>query len=183
MPEAVRKLTTKEILSQNLATNTPELLKNTKIILHNIRSMYNVGSVFRNADAFGIESIHLSGYTPIPPRDEISKTAIGAEKHVPWVQHATFSEIHQQFHRQEYLFIGIEQTNVSSSLIDFKPKNAANNKFCLVFGNEVTGIDQEVIPFIDQFVYIPQFGYKHSLNISVTTGIVLYALLEKSANR
>ena len=173
----IRKLTTKEIFQNNQKRSVPEKLDKVKILLHNIRSLYNVGSVFRSCDAFGISELILTGYTPHPPRAEISKTALGADQTVAWNYTAKFDEIYQDLRSEGYEFIGLEQTNKSTSLIDFKL--LPGKPICLVFGNEVTGIDDDIIPYIDRFLEIPQFGEKHSLNVSVTTGIAMYAILEK----
>ncbi|MEL7834623.1 RNA methyltransferase [Fodinibius sp. Rm-B-1B1-1] len=173
----MKKLSTKEILEQNLDRDTPQELGNLKIWLHNVRSMHNVGAAFRSADAFGIDSILLSGYSPTPPRPEISKTAIGAEKYVNW-DHTNDVELTvEELQKDNYTIIGLEQTTESILLPDYSIPE--KNNVCLVFGNEVTGIDDELIPFIDDFVEIPQYGHKHSLNVSVTVGVALYAFLEK----
>ncbi len=171
------KLSTKEILEQNLDRNTPGKLGEMKVLLHNVRSMHNVGAAFRCADAFGIHSLLLSGYTPAPPRPEISKTAIGAEKHVTWRKLEEVENELKELKENNYLLIGLEQTTNSILLPDYEiPKD---KKVCLVFGNEVTGMDENILPFVDDFVEIPQYGHKHSLNVSVTVGVSLYAFLEK----
>lgn len=173
----MEKLSTKEILEQNLDRSTPGELGELKILLHNVRSMHNVGAAFRSADAFGIHSILISGYSPTPPRPEISKTAIGAEKHVDWqkVEEPT-SEL-EELKESGYQLIGLEQTTDSVLLPDYQI--SSQKKICLVFGNEVTGLDDELLPFIDDFVEIPQYGHKHSLNVSVSVGVALYAFLIK----
>jgi len=172
-----RKLSTKEILEENLAQDPPNGMEKVKVILHNIRSMHNVGSVFRSSDAFGISEIILSGYTPTPPRDEITKTAIGAEKFVDWrFADDILIEI-ESLKSIGYLMLGLEQTDSSVSMLDLKLSES--NPVCLIMGNEVTGIDNLLIPNVDHFVSIPQYGHKHSLNVSVATGVTLYALLQK----
>ena len=169
------KLSTKEILKRNLARTSPGLMSELIILLHNVRSMHNVGAVFRNADAFGIRKIFCSGVTPTPPRPEITKTAIGAEKFVEWEAADDPQEILQEL-KQNYIILGIEQTEKCELLPDVcLPDRPA----CLVFGNEVTGIDETLLPFVDTFVEIPQYGNKHSLNVSVATGVVLYGMLQK----
>lgn len=175
--EIIRKLTTKEIYHNNQLRSVPDGFNQMRVIMHNIRSMHNIGSVFRSADAFGISELILTGYTPHPPRPEISKTAIGAEKTVLWRHFPSFLTVWKVLKEQNYTFIGIEQTSASKSLIDYQLNTT--NPICLVFGNEVTGIDNDIIEFIDEFLEIPQFGEKHSLNVSVTAGIVLYSFLEK----
>lgn len=171
------KLTTKEILEENLARTAPDKLSSIKILVHNIRSLHNVGSIFRSADAFGISEIILSGYTATPPRSDINKTAIGAEEFVDWTHYESGEEALSDLVKEGYYIVGMEQTNNSTPLPDFKIEDHA--KICLVLGNEVTGIDEDVLPLINEFVAIPQFGHKHSLNVSVAAGVVLYALLEK----
>ncbi len=176
-----QKLTTKQILEQNLAQQAPEKLRQVKVVLHNIRSLYNVGSVFRSCDAFGISELLLSGYTPTPPRSEITKTAIRAEEFVKWSYWENPVDIFNSLKQNDYTIIGLEQTAESIPLTKFNPSSF--DKLCLVMGNEVTGIDDEILPEIDHFVSIPQFGHKHSLNVSVATAVVLYALLEKLTDR
>lgn len=173
----MQKLSTKEILSQNLDRQTPGQLHRLVIMLHNVRSMHNVGAAFRSADAFGIHELLLSGYTPTPPRPEITKTAIGAEEHVSWQQIEDPEKAIARLHAEDYRLAGLEQTTDSILLPDYPlPKD---QKICLVFGNEVTGMDEELLPLIDDFVEIPQYGHKHSLNVSVTVGVALYAFMEK----
>ena len=172
-----RKLSTKEILEENLAQSPPSKLSEVKVVLHNIRSLHNVGSVFRSSDAFGIKEILISGYTPQPPRPEISKTAIGAEEFVEWSGWEKVEELLNSLKAYDYYIVGMEQTDQSTALPDFDAKT--HPKLAIVMGNEVTGIDDEIMPFIDEFIAIPQFGHKHSLNVSVAAGVVLYALLEK----
>ncbi|GAB5408897.1 MAG: RNA methyltransferase [Balneolaceae bacterium] len=172
-----RKLTTKEILEENLAQSPPSKLAEVKVILHNIRSLHNVGSMFRSCDAFGVSELILSGYTPQPPRSEINKTAIGAEKFVKWSAWEDIEAMCSSLKKEGYTLVGLEQTDQSIALPEFDPK--AYSKLCLVMGNEVTGIDEDIIPFINHFISIPQYGQKHSLNVSVAAGVMLYALLEK----
>lgn len=148
-----------------------------KILLHNIRSMHNVGAVFRSSDAFGVSEILISGYTPCPPRPEITKTAIGAEEFVNWSYHEDEVQLITKLKESSYRIIGLEQTDNSSMLTGYEVSDQAS--YCLVMGNEVTGIDEKLIPLIDDFVEIPQFGHKHSLNVSVAAGVVLYAFLDK----
>jgi tRNA G18 (ribose-2'-O)-methylase SpoU len=173
----VNKLTTKEILEENLAREAPKKLSTVKVLVHNIRSLHNVGSIFRSADAFGISEIILSGYSATPPRDEINKTAIGAEEFVEWSHFETGTEALAKLKGEGYYIVGLEQTTESTPLPDLDISSKEN--ICLVLGNEVTGIDDDVLHLIDEFVAIPQFGHKHSLNVSVAAGVTLYALLDK----
>lgn len=172
------KKTTRRILEDNLNRKKPENMRRLKIWLHNIRSMHNTGSAFRSCDAFGCGEILLSGYTPVPPRPEISKTALGAEKHVPWTQLDSVESHIKELKQRGYSVIGVEQTHESILLTEFKP--LYDQPVCLLFGNEVSGIDEEILPLLDKCLEIPQFGQKHSLNISVTVGIVLYHMLLNS---
>ncbi len=176
----VKKLTTQQILEDNLSGKAPAKLQSTKILLHNIRSLYNVGSIFRSSDAFGIAEVILSGYTPTPPRPEITKTAIGAEEFVKWSHYDHTEKIVDDLKNDGYTLIGLEQTNDSIPLTDFDI--SLHDKLCFIMGNEVTGIDNDLLPHIDCFINIPQFGHKHSLNVSVAAAVTLYAVLEKLSN-
>lgn len=173
----MQKLSTKEILQQNLKRTSPGKVSEIKILLHDVRSMHNVGAAFRSADAFGISEILISGITPRPPRPEISKTAIGAEKYVKWRGLEKLGEALKELKKSGYRLVGLEQMNSSILLPDYTLP--PDQKVCLVFGNEVTGVDEDILPLIDDFVEIPQYGHKHSLNVSVTVGVALYAFLAK----
>jgi 23S rRNA (guanosine2251-2'-O)-methyltransferase len=170
------KKTTKEILSDNLERQSP-LQSHFILFAHNIRSMHNIGSLFRSSDAFGIHALWLSGYSPVPPRPEISKSALGAEECVNWRYVENAEESISKLKSRGYEIYGLEQTFNSDLLTLHKTEN---KRICLILGNEVTGIDNSILPWIDKFVEIPQFGKKHSLNVSVAAGIALYAFLEKS---
>ena len=172
-----QKLSTKEILKENLSQSPPSKLSELKVMLHNIRSLHNVGSVFRSSDAFGISELLLSGYTPRPPRPEITKTAIGAEEFVKWSSWDNFGAMCTSLKEDGYTLVGLEQTHQSISLPEFDAKKY--DKICLIMGNEITGIEEDLIPYIEIFVSIPQYGHKHSLNVSVAAGVMLYAMLEK----
>ncbi|PKD44794.1 RNA methyltransferase [Rhodohalobacter barkolensis] len=171
----MKKLSTKEILQQNLNRTSP-LKKDFILWLHDIRSLHNVGAAFRSADAFGIRELWLSGFSPVPPRPEITKTAIGAEENVNWKQIQSIPEAVQQLKSDGYTIVGLEQTTTSKLLHQYK---LPSKKICLVLGNEVTGIGDDLIPHLDASVEIPQFGMKHSLNVSVAGGVALYAFFEK----
>ena len=136
-----------------------------------------MGAAFRCSDAFGISELWFSGFTPVPPRTEISKTAIGAEEHVAWKKISDEREAIEKLRDGGYCIIGLEQTSESQPIQDFIPKS---DRICLIMGNEVTGIDEVLLEHLDHSVEIPQFGMKHSLNVSVAAGIALYAFLEKS---
>ena len=145
-------------------------------VLDNIRSMHNVGSVFRTADAFLLEGICLCGYTPQPPHRDIHKTALGATETIDWIHFSSTSEAVKELKQRGYKVFAIEQVQNSISLEQFTSDN--NDKLAVVFGNEVEGVNSEVIKLCDGCIEIPQLGMKHSLNISVAAGIVLYKLSE-----
>ena len=141
-------------------------------ILENIRSAYNVGSVFRTADAFLIESIYICGYTATPPHKEITKTALDAQNSVDWQYFENSKLAIADLKERDYKVYAIEQVTNSLSLENLSTLNP--DKIAFVFGNEVSGIEQETIELCDGCIEIPQFGMKHSLNISVAAGIVLW---------
>lgn len=171
----MNKLSTKQILSRNQERISP--LRDSFILwLHNIRSLHNVGAAFRNADAFGIDQLWLSGFTPTPPRPEITKTAIGAEEHVKWKKIEKEVETIQQLKNDGYSILALEQTDRSIPIQKYEP---GGKPICLILGNEVTGVDEVLLSRIDDAVEIPQFGMKHSLNVSVASGVALYAFCEK----
>lgn len=147
------------------------------LVLDQVRSMHNVGSAFRTADAFAISKIYLCGITGTPPHKEINKTALGATDSVSWEHFASTTELVQQLKTEGYQIIAIEQADHSTSLTEFTP--AIEQKYALVFGNEVFGVEDEVIELADTVIEIPQFGTKHSLNISVAVGVVIWDFLSK----
>lgn len=147
------------------------------ILLDNVRSLHNVGSAFRTADAFRIERIILSGITGKPPHSEIHKTALGATESVEWKYTAKAEDAVKELKEMGYLIVLIEQTSESTQLHAFNPE--AGKKYCLVFGNEVHGISEEVIPYANIALEVPQGGTKHSLNISVCLGIVMWEFYKK----
>lgn len=142
------------------------------VVLDNVRSLNNVGSVFRTADALLIESIHLCGFTGTPPHKEIHKTALGAELSVPWQHFDTTEAAIAALRAKGYTIATVEQTEGSISLCDFCPQ--PEKRYALVFGNELHGVAQEVVDQSDICIEIPQFGTKHSFNIAVSAGIVLW---------
>lgn len=147
------------------------------VILDNIRSCHNTGSVFRTADALLVEKIYLCGITSTPPDKEIRKTALGAENTVPWEYCPSTLDIVKQLKENGYTVIAVEQVERSISLPDYRPPEGSC--LALVFGNEVKGVQQEVVDHCDFALEIPQFGTKHSFNISVSAGIVLWELFNK----
>jgi 23S rRNA (guanosine2251-2'-O)-methyltransferase len=147
------------------------------IVLDNIRSLHNVGSAFRTADAFLIEKIVLTGITGTPPNREIHKTALGATESVPWEYIESTSSAIELLKAQNYKIVVVEQTTESIPLQNFEFKS--NEKYVLVFGNEVNGITEDIIPLADHALEIPQAGSKHSLNVSVCLGIIVWSMFRQ----
>jgi len=147
------------------------------IVLDNIRSLNNVGSVFRSSDAFLVESIYLCGITAQPPHKDIHKTALGATDSVNWKYFENTSLAIEELKKNGYKIVSVEQAENSIMLQDFEILDS--EKYALVLGHEVKGVDQNIINQSDYVLEIPQFGTKHSFNISVTTGIVLWELFRK----
>lgn len=148
------------------------------VILNDIRSLNNIGSFFRTADAFNIEKIYLCGITAQPPHRDIHKTALGATESVDWEHRNSIIELIHELKSQEILIASIEQAQKTTFLhhIDQIP----HQKMALIFGNEVDGVDQEAIDNSDYIIEIPQFGTKHSLNVSVCAGVVLWEFAKKN---
>lgn len=147
------------------------------IVLDNVRSMNNIGSVFRTADAFLVKSVYLCGITARPPHKDIHKTALGATESVPWKYYNTTIEAADQLKNEGYIIISVEQVEEAIALSDFIAKKG--EKYAIIFGNEVHGIDQKIVNLSDHSIEIPQFGTKHSFNISVSAGIVLWDFFNK----
>jgi len=142
------------------------------VVLDDVRSMYNVGSVFRTSDAFRVEKLCLCGITSTPPHAEIHKTALGAEDSVEWNYYATALEAVAGLRREGYTVLAVEQAEGSTLLPSFRAEKG--RKYAVVLGNEVKGVHQEVIDACDGCLEIPQLGTKHSMNVSVTAGIIIY---------
>jgi 23S rRNA (guanosine2251-2'-O)-methyltransferase len=147
------------------------------IVLDNIRSQHNIGSVFRTSDAFRVEKIYLCGITATPPNREIQKTALGATESVAWKYFENTVLAIDELKKSGYVIISIEQVEDSTKLNEFVPEK--NKKYALVFGNEVKGVEQKIVDLSDLCLEIPQFGTKHSFNVSVTAGIVLWDMFNK----
>ena len=146
------------------------------VVLDNVRSAYNVGSIFRSADAFHVDRIALCGICALPPSAEIHKTALGAEDVVPWTHYADTLDAVAALRSEGYTVVAVEQTENSVKLAAIEgPPSAAARKMAFVFGNEVDGVRQEVVDACDFSLEIPQRGTKHSLNVAVSAGIVLFA--------
>ena len=167
----------RKLLNSELERKTIDQFKSTEkapfiIVLDNVRSLSNVGSIFRTADAFLTEAIYLCGITSCPPHREIQKTALGATESVTWKYYATTTEAVNELKKKGYKIIAIEQAEGSTELQNLQIEK--NRKYALVFGHEVNGVDQEIVNICDQCVEIPQFGTKHSFNIAISVGIVLW---------
>jgi len=172
----MKKLKNKDL--QRINIEEFKIAKKTPItiILDNVRSALNVGSVFRTSDAFLIENIILCGITSTPPNKEIRKAALGSTDSVNWEYVQNTTEAIQQLIKEGYYIVGVEQVDKSTLLNEFKlPKKP----IAIIMGNEVNGVDQQVINLCNEVIEIPQFGTKHSLNIAVTTGIVIWDLWGK----
>ncbi len=168
----MRKLKNKELGRKSLESykNCPKIP--LVIVLDNIRSMNNIGSVFRTSDAFLAEKIMLCGITAKPPHNDIRKTALGATESVEWVYYENTEDAVKKLISEGYEIVSIEQADKSIMLHDFKVQD--NKKYALIFGNEVKGVQQKIIDMSKHCIEIPQEGTKHSLNISVSVGIVLW---------
>ena len=174
----MRKLKNNELA--RISAEDFRLAKKTPIIvvLDNVRSAMNVGSVFRTADAFLIERIYLCGITATPPNKEIMKTALGANDSVDWEYMKETKDIIRKLKAENHHIIGVEQTEKATLLQNFENPT---KKIVLVFGHEVFGVSQGVINMCDECINIPQFGTKHSLNIAVSVGVVLWEVWKKNA--
>ena len=142
------------------------------VVLDNVRSQQNVGAFFRTGGAFGVERIALCGITAVPPARDIHKTALGAEQTVPWSYFATTEECIARLHEEGYEVLAVEQVEGAVMLGEWRPE--PGRRYALVFGNEVEGVSQEAVDRCDGAVEIPQVGTKHSLNVSVSGGVVLW---------
>lgn len=173
----MRKLKNSEL--DRLSVNDFKLVKKTPIIivLDNIRSLNNIGSVFRTSDAFLIEKIYLCGITAKPPHKDIHKTALGSTDTVDWEYVENTMLLVETLQAKNIKVCAIEQAENATMLNDFKPE--ADTTYALVFGNEVKGVDQNVVSASDMVIEIPQYGTKHSLNISVSCGIVIWDVFSK----
>ena len=167
----------RKITNEELGRPTPEEFARrakmpVRVVLDNVRSAQNVGAFFRTGDAFAVERIALCGITAVPPSREIHKTALGAEQTVGWDHFASTAECVDRLHAEGYRVLAVEQVEGAVMLDDFRPQ--PDVKYALVFGNEVDGVDQQVVDLCDGALEIPQAGTKHSINVSVSGGVVLW---------
>jgi tRNA G18 (ribose-2'-O)-methylase SpoU len=172
----------RKLLNEELGRPTIEEYANVDklpvtVVLDNVRSAQNVGSFFRTADAFGIEQVALCGISCTPPNREIHKTALGAEQSVAWRYYPTTLECVEELRAKGYKIIAIEQIEGSTMLNDFRVEEGT--KYALIFGNEVEGVDQAIADVVDGAIEIPQVGIKHSLNVSVSAGILMWEMFRQ----
>ncbi|MEQ8907276.1 RNA methyltransferase [Ekhidna sp.] len=173
----------RKIKNEELNRLSPEEFKEAEkipavLVLDDVRSAMNVGSAFRTSDAFRLEKIYLCGITAQPPHREINKTALGAQDSVEWEHKETIIECVDDLKKAGYQIVAVEQADESTSLLDFQVEK--NAKYAFVFGNEVFGVNETVVEAADTVLEIPQYGTKHSLNISVSIGVVLWDFVSKT---
>ena len=179
---------TRKLRNEELNRPSPAQFKDNKkipvvVALDDVRSLHNVGAIFRCCDAFAVERLLLCGITGTPPRKEISKTALGADESVAWEYHADILQVLHIYRKKHYGIICIEQTTRSQSLYKAFPQKTRTSpkpqQQLLIFGHETRGISENVVQTADESIHIPQFGTKHSLNVSVSAGIVLWELAKQ----
>jgi len=175
MPTDDRKLTMDELGRVAPEAYAPAIGHRVRVVLDDVRSRHNVGSIFRTADAFGVEGLVLCGFTPVPPHREIEKTALGATASVPWTHASDVLAAVDSLRSEGYLILAVEQTLHARPLHD--PDLDVDRPIALVFGNELHGVSDAVVAASDGCIVVPQRGSKHSLNVSVCAGVVLYRLL------
>jgi len=171
-----------KLKNEELGRKTLEEFKNSQkvplvAVLDNVRSLHNVGSVFRSCDAFTVETLYLCGFTGTPPNKEINKTALGATESVNWKHEADIIALIQRLKQDGYIVCAVEQTQQAIQLHNFVVES--NKKYALIFGNEVDGVQQTVIDQCDYVIEIAQGGTKHSLNIAVSAGVVLWEFFKR----
>lgn len=169
----MRKLLHAELLQQRLSEEEAQCVQRHPIalVLHNIRSLYNVGSMFRTADSALVQQIVLCGYTPAPPRKEIEKTALGAVDTVPWRYERDTTRALAALRDEGYRIMALELTDICRQYDELQP---SDYPLCVVVGNEITGVDDEVLAVCDGALQIPMYGVKHSLNVGVAAGIAVF---------
>lgn len=172
----------RKLLNEELDRLSVEAFKKVEktpfmLVMDNVRSLHNIGSLFRTADAFRLEGIYLCGITATPPHREIHKTALGATESVQWEYREETTDAISELKEKGYMILSVEQTE-GAVLLD-QVQLSDNQKYALVFGHEIRGVDQDVVDLSDQCIEIPQYGTKHSLNISVAAGIVIWELFRR----
>ena len=174
-----RKLKLEELNRVSIADFKQQKKDPVIVLLDNVRSLHNVGSVFRTCDAMAVEKLYLCGITAKPPHREIQKTAIGATESVNWEYTEDAIRVIHRYKKEGYTIISVEQTSNSIALGNY---NWKNEKVLLIFGNEVDGVQQKIIDLSDFSIEIPQWGTKHSFNITVSAGIILWDLKSKTSH-
>jgi tRNA G18 (ribose-2'-O)-methylase SpoU len=174
MPVGDRKLKNEELGRADLGSLAAMPRRPIRVVLDDVRSRHNVGSVFRTADAFRIDGLDLCGFTPVPPHREIEKTALGATLAVPWRHFGTALQAVERLRADGWTVVAVEQTRLAVPLEAFHPPPGA--RLAVVFGNELHGVSEAVVEACYQAVVLPQHGLKHSLNVSVCAGVVLWSL-------
>lgn len=171
----MRKLTYEELVQQRLSPHqaAQALRHPIRVILHDIRSLYNVGSIFRTCDAFGVEHVYLTGFTPAPPRPEISKTALGAEQVVPHSYHPSTTDLVGELRDRG---LTIAAAEIAEGSRGAESLTTSEFPLVLVLGNELTGVPEDVLQLCDLALEIPMYGTKHSLNVSVAAGVLLSSI-------
>lgn len=177
MSAPIRKLKLDELNRVSVTEFKSQQKLPVAVVLDNVRSMHNIGSIFRTSDGFAVDQVLLCGISAQPPHREIEKTALGATQSVNWSYHVEVLDAVNQLRSEDYKIIAIEQAENSTMLNEFSP--APNEKYALVFGNEVNGVSDEVMAIADGCIEIPQFGTKHSFNVVVSAGIVLWDFFAK----
>jgi len=160
---------------------TSHRVPNLEIVLDNIRSTFNVGAMFRTSDGAGVKKLYLCGITPTPEHPKMVKTGLGAEWSVPWSYHPNALAVVKDLKEKGYTVLALESTETSVSLFDLTPPNESR-PLALVAGNEVTGVDPDILKMCDQVIHIPMLGYKQSLNVSIAFGIAVYHLCLASSH-
>jgi len=176
----MRKITNQELHRPSVDEFAAMKKMPVAVVLDNVRSLQNVGSFFRTCDAFAVESLSLCGITATPPNRDIHKTALGAELSVPWRYWPTTSECIGSLRRDGWTVVAVEQVEGAAMLDAFCPE--PGRRYALIFGNEVEGVAQEVVDLCHGALEIPQFGVKHSINVAVSGGVVLWRFFEKLKN-
>ena len=174
----MRKLKLEELHRPSIAEFKVQDKLPVIVVLDNVRSLHNVGSAFRTSDGFAVEAIYLCGITAQPPHREIEKTALGATQSIHWEYFENVEDAVSKLRQNNFQIVAIEQAENSVSLLDFMPLK--ENKYAFFFGNEVNGVSEEVMKAMDVCLEIPQFGTKHSFNIVISTGIVLWDFFSKT---
>jgi len=177
-----KKIFMRKLLNDELGRLSVDAFKEVEkipflVVLDNVRSLHNIGSIFRTSDAFRLEGIYLCGITATPPHREIHKTALGATESVHWEYREETTEVIRELKEKDYRIFSVEQAEGSVSLDQIQLRG--NQKYALVFGHEIRGVDQKVVDMSDRCIEIPQYGTKHSLNVSVAAGIVIWELFRK----